>query len=144
VVRRSIKLPFFDAFNGPDTISSCAGRDSTVVASQPLSLLNSADTLTCARALAGRLWTQSGGDFPKAAGIGWRALFCRDLTGPERERAAVFLQARETAWTQQPPSADALPTGLAPETPLPSPPRGAAWVEWCLALLNTNEFVYVD
>src|SRR6202012_2928673 len=30
VVRRSIKLPFFDSFNSPDTVNSCAARDSSV------------------------------------------------------------------------------------------------------------------
>ena len=143
VVRRSIKLPFFEAFNGPDTVSSCAGRDRTVVAAQALTLLNSTDTLTHARALAGRLWTQSKGDAASAAAEAWLLVFGRKITASERADALAFLHARETDWKKTPPAAGALPTGLAAADALPSE-RAAAWVEWCLALLNANEFVYVD
>jgi len=146
VVRRSIKLPFFDAFNSPDTMSSCAGRDCTIVASQALTLLNSDGTLTHARALAGRLWTESHGNAARAAAIAWPLVFCRPIRPDESERALAFLQAREAEWAQTEPRASALPTGIAPDlsdAPIP-PARGAAWVEWCIALLNANEFVYVD
>jgi len=143
VVRRSIKLPFFDAFNLPDNVSSCAGRDITVVASQALALLNSGDTLLHARALAGRMWMQSQGDVSKAAALAWQLIFARQVTPPESDRALVFLQAREAEWVKSNPSGAALPTGIPGDLPMP-PARGAAWVEWCLALLNSNEFVYVD
>ena len=143
VVRRSIKLPFFDAFNGPDTIGSCAGRDRTVVPSQALTLLNSTDTLNRARSLAGRLWMQSKGDPSGAAAAVWLLVFNRAIREDERQGALAFLQARETEWQKSPPSAEALPTGVSADVPLPGA-RGAAWVEWCLALLNTNEFIYVD
>ena len=143
VVRRSIKLPFFDAFNLPDNVNSCAGRDSTVVASQALTLLNGGDTLMHARALAGRLWMQSRGDASNAAALAWQLLFARQITPAEREHARAFLQARETEWMKSPPAAGTLPTGISGELAMPSA-RGAAWVEWCIALLNSNEFVYVD
>jgi hypothetical protein len=37
-------------------------------------------------------------------------------------------------------------TTLQPEPPVPGvePAAGSAWVDYCLALLNLNEFVYVD
>jgi len=143
VVRRSIKLPFFDAFNLPDNVSSCAGRDSTVVASQALTLLNSEDTLAHARALAGRLWRQSQGDASQAAALAWQLVFARQVKPAESQRALAFLQSREEEWTTTPPAAGALPSGISGDLPMP-PARGAAWVEWCLALLNANEFVYVD
>ena len=117
VVRRSIKLPFFDAFNIPDTINSCAGRESTVVASQALALLNSDEALTHAKAFADRLWRESQGDTQQAVRQAWILLFSREPSGQEIEQAQSFLAQR------------------APES---------AWVEWCLALLNTNEFAYVD
>ncbi len=142
VVRRSIKLPFFEAFNLPDNVSSCAGRDSTVVASQALTLLNSGDTLANARALAGRLWMASGGDAAKAAALAWQLVFARQVRPAESHRALAFLQAREEEWTKTQPAA-AAPTGVSGDLPMPAA-RGAAWVEWCLALLNANEFVYVD
>ena len=143
VVRRSIKLPFFDAFNSPDTISSCAGRDRTVVPSQALTLLNGADTLTQARGLAGRLWMQSGGKASDATALAWRLVFSRSITSAERTRALAFLKAREADWMKASTTTDALPTGISADARMPAA-RGAAWVEWCLALLNANEFVYVD
>ncbi len=143
VVRRSIKLPFFEAFNSPDNVTSCAGRDSTVVASQALTLLNSGDTLIHARALAGRLWRESLGETAKAASLAWRLAFGRQITSAESQRALAFVEAREADWSKSQPAAGALPTGLADAQPMP-PARGAAWVEWCLALLNANEFAYVD
>ena len=143
VVRRSIKLPFFDAFNSPDTMSSCSGRDCTIVASQALALFNSGDTLTHARALAGRLWMDSQGDAARAAAIAWPLMFCRPIRPEESERALFFLQDREAEWARSEPLESALPTGISPERPMP-PALGAAWVEWCIALLNANEFVYVD
>ncbi|NDF01096.1 MAG: DUF1553 domain-containing protein, partial [Verrucomicrobia bacterium] len=142
-VRRSIKLPFFDAFNSPDNVSSCAGRDSTVVASQALTLLNSTDTLTHARTFAGRLWRESKGDTNAAAALAWRLVFGRAITTTESERAVAFLQAREVEWSKTKPAASVLPVGIIETQPMP-PARGAAWVEWCLALLNANEFAYVD
>lgn len=143
VVRRSVKLPFFDAFNSPDNMGSCAGRDCTIVASQALALLNSGDTLAHARALAGRLWREGAGDASKAAGIAWPLVFGRPIEPAEHDSALLFLQAREEQWKKSAPAPTALPTGIAAETPMP-PARGAAWVEWCIALLNANEFVYVD
>ena len=136
-------LPFFDAFNSPDNVSSCAGRDSTVVASQALTLLNSPDTLTHARTFAGRLWRESKGDANAAATLAWRLVFERAITSGESERAVAFLQSRETEWNQTTPATGMLPVGISETQPMP-PGRGAAWVEWCLALLNANEFVYVD
>jgi hypothetical protein len=144
IVRRSMKLPFLEAFNAPDTMGSCAGRDSTVVPSQALTLLNGPDTLTHARALAGRLWTESHGDAATAASAAWPLVFGRSIRAEEQERAVAFLQAREAEWQRSPPSADALPTGFSADAQIPPPTHGAAWVEWCLALLNANEFVYVD
>ena len=59
------------------------------------------------------------------------------------EDAMVVSKSREAEWTQTTPASDALPTGAGNAASAP-PARGAAWVEWCLSLLNANEFVYVD
>ncbi len=143
VVRRSIKLPFLDAFNGPDTVSSCARRDRTVVPSQALALMNGADTLERSRALAGRLWTESGGNAEIAATRAWPLVFGRGITRVERARAVAFVRSRENEWSRAPVAPDAAPTNATAGVAIPAG-RGAAWVEWCLALLNSNEFVYVD
>jgi hypothetical protein len=142
VVRRSVKLPFFDVFNGPDTISSCAGRDTTVVPAQALTMLNSQDALIQAKLLASRLWSESKGQ-PSAATLkAWPLLFARPVTGEEIDEATTFIAAREQAWLK---SAPAAALSWSPVKPDPAThAREAAWIEWCLALLNTNEFLYVD
>jgi hypothetical protein len=142
IVRRSVKPGFFDAFNAPDTAGSCAVRDRSVLPSQALTLLNSRQSLSIARELAGRLWRESEGDAARAAERATLLLFGRPITTEEREGAVKFLAARETEWSRHHPTGDALPSG-AGTIPVPSA-RGAAWVEWCLALLNTNEFVTID
>ncbi len=134
VARRSIKLPFFDVFNGPDTIGSCAGRDRTVVPTQALTLLNSPETLGHAQTLAARLWRESAGQPEAAAAQAWLLLFARPIEPDESRAAQAFLARREQAWLKASPT----------KGPLAPSPREAAWTDWCLALLNTNEFLYVD
>ena len=140
IVRRSVKPGFFDAFNAPDTAGSCAMRDRSVLPSQALTLLNSRESLNIARELAGRLWRESDGDASRAAEQAALLLFGRPITLEERDGAIKFLAAREAEWSHHHAAGEALPTGAAA---MPAA-RGAAWVEWCLALLNTNEFIYVD
>ncbi len=142
IVRRSVRPAMLEAFNVPDTISSCPLRDSTVVSTQALLLLNSETSLEHARGLAGRLWNESQGDTTAAARRAWLILFGRAASADEVSHAVDFLTAREANWQTQQPGDAAQPrgvTGTAPEKP-----RGAAWVEWCLALLNANEFIYID
>ncbi len=143
IVRRSIKLPFFDAFNSPDTVNSCSARESTVVASQALTMLNSGDSLRFSRELAARLWSESKGDATQAIVLAWHWLFGRAPSPLESQKATAFLNARESVWNKTAPDSQALPPGVHAAHFIP-PPTGAAWVEWCLALINSNEFAYVD
>jgi hypothetical protein len=142
IVRRSVKPGFFDAFNAPDTAGSCAMRDRSVLPSQALILLNSKQSLGLARDLAGRLWRESEGDANRAVGRAWLLLFSRSATSEERDSAVKFIAAREAEWSGHHRAGDALPAQAGNHPPAAA--RGAAWVEWCLALLNANEFIYVD
>ena len=65
------------------------------------------------------------------------------IHSPVVEGTKILGFTREAEWAGTGPPASALPTGIQPDAPMP-PARGAAWVEWCIALLNSNEFVYVD
>ncbi len=115
-VRRSLQFPLFGAFNGTQGLESCAGRENTVVASQALTLLNSEAVHAQAKALADRLRRECPGDDAQRVRRGWLLVFSRSATEYEVERTLAFLRGRE---------GDAL--GL-----------------WCLALLNANEFLYID
>ena len=128
VVRRSMKLPFFDVFNGPDTVNSCAARDSTTIPLQALTLLNSPEVFANAKSLAERLWKVSEGDAAQASRIAWRSLFGRTIRDEELQAAEQFLSSEGSA-ARQPANLSTVPV---------------TWIEWAQVLLNSSEFSYVD
>ncbi|MEN9574897.1 MAG: hypothetical protein RL514_2752 [Verrucomicrobiota bacterium] len=116
IQKRCVPLPFLQVFDLPDTSFSCARRDVTTVAPQALNLLNSDFSQRAAKALAVRVATEAGADPAKQIERAvWLALG-RAPTANERQQAAAFLAKHG-------------------KTALP---------EFCRALLNVNEFVYVD
>jgi hypothetical protein len=138
VVRRSIKWPFFDAFNVNTPTASCGRRDRTVVAPQALHLLNGPIAVTQARAFAGRLLRETRSE----AGLiqkAWILAFARLPSGEERAYFTEQIQARSGALKSQPER----PAPLNPPGGF-DPAYGAAVVEFCLAIMNANEFIYVD
>ena len=58
-VRRNLKYPLFDAFDAPDSNTTCSERNVSVNAPQALMLFNSDLILDQARAFAGRVLTES-------------------------------------------------------------------------------------
>lgn len=118
LVRRNLRFPFFEAFDRPDTNASCPQRETTIIAPQALSLLNSALSLECAAAMAERSATMAGSD----------------ATGDDRIATLYLL-----ALSRRP---DAEERRLATE--FVGDGRKAAWVQLALALLNVNEFVTLD
>lgn len=118
LVKRSFPLPFLQLFDVPDTSTSCARRDTTVVPTQALALLNSPFMQAQAAAFAARLRGEHG-DQPAAwVEAGWALVAGRKPTVDEKTGALAFLAA----------SADA----------------NAGLVDLCLVWLNLSEFVYVD
>ena len=115
IVRRSLKLPLLEAFNLPDNAGSCAARQLSTVPSQALALLNSSEALRAAQALGERLRHDAQNQPEHAAATAWPLVFARAATDAEQRDAAAFLQSGPDLW-----------------------------VSWCLALLNSNEFMYVD
>jgi hypothetical protein len=121
-VRRNLRYPLFEAFDGPDTQASCPRRNRSVTAPQALWLLHGELAHEAARDLATVVHRDAGSD---PASQTQRAFLCALSRPPdpaELQLAVDFLTERSAA---QAPSGD----GLA---------------DLCLALLNANEFVYVD
>lgn len=116
VQKRCVPLPFLQVFDLPDTSFSCARRDVTTVAPQALNLLNSDFSLRAAKALAARVTTEVGDDAAKQIERAVWLTLGRAPSPAERQQATAFLAKHGKA---------ALP-------------------EFCRALLNVNEFVYVD
>jgi hypothetical protein len=115
LVRRTFLYPLFASFDAPEVMTSCPRRMHTVVPAQALTLLNSPLAREQSAAFARRLLRECGDDPEKLVARAWLLAFGRPITPTESGRALAFLREREA--------------GLA---------------DLCLALFNTNEFVYVD
>jgi hypothetical protein len=139
-VRRNLKYPLFDAFDAPDTNLTCPERNVSVNAPQALMLLNSGLIVDLARGFAGRLYKEAGRDRPALVRAAYRAAFGREPEPAELARGVAFLQS-------QPALLSGRPAKLSLPTPTPDgvvPEEAAALVDFCHALLNANEFVFVD
>ncbi len=141
-VRRNLRYPLFEAFDFPDTHEPCARRSVTNTAPQALMLLNGELPLKWAQAFAGRLLREA--ETPEArVRRAYRLAFGRDPEPEELAGALRFLE--QQAERLRPRSARreplALPAGAAKSD---DPAAAAALVDFCHALLNANEFLYVD
>jgi hypothetical protein len=141
--RRNLRYPIFDAFDRPDGNASCPRRSRSTTAPQALLLLNSTLSLDAARRLAGTLLAAEATIDDDT----FRDLFRRVLA---RQPTAVELAMLKEVHTRQ---TKFLASGGRPAeslaVPLPCPAdfdpfAGAALTDICLALLNSNEFLYID
>jgi len=123
-VRRNLRYPMFDVFDRPDTNASCALRHESTTATQSLVLLNSEFSLDCARALAQFVTALAPDRQDEQIQEAYLRALSRRPTTEEIQLGRDFLdrQAR-----------------LLDKEPLLS-----ALVDFCLALFNANEFVYLD
>jgi hypothetical protein len=142
-VRRNLRYPLFEAFDRPDTNASCPTRNRSTIAPQALYLLNSEFSLQAARELAGFILRQNVSDPAGQVRLAYRRTLSRDPTAEELDAATQFLAAEAAALrdSQRPADELALPTGIAAETDRYT---AAALTDLCLAILNLNEFVYID
>ena len=115
-IRRNLRYPFFEAFDRPDTNASCPSRAVTTIAPQALTLLNSRLANDAAQGLAARVRREAGTDPAAQADRAYRLVFARPPDTEERRLAREFLAGG----------------------------NAAALASYCRALLNANEFVYVD
>jgi hypothetical protein len=127
LVKRSFRFPLFGVFDPPDNTSSCGQRDITTVPTQALALLNNRLVHEQAKAFAQRLLAETDGNHAAVAALAWQYAYGRAIDDEERRKVVQFLEARCHA---------AAATGLAH-------PACRAVEEFCLALFNTNEFIYL-
>jgi hypothetical protein len=117
--RRNLRFPIFEAFDRPETTVSCPARGQSTIAPQALLLLNSEFSLDMARHLAELVRAQSSNRLEAQIELIYRRALGRAPTELQIARAKDFLAERNR-------EADDSLTLL------------------CLAVFNTNEFVYVD
>ena len=140
--KRNVRYAMFDAFDAPDTQSACPERGVSTHALQALVMLNGDFAAGRAKALAGRLYREvpEGGDARIAHA--YRVVLCREPRPDEVTKARAFLASQTPLIRRR--IADGRPTA-SPTFLTPDADRAeaAAWVDFSLAMLNRNEFLYV-
>jgi hypothetical protein len=140
--KRNVRLPFLEAFDQPDTLTSCPVRSVSTFAPQALILLNGPFLQEQSRAFALRLLRETGAGRESRVRRAYRLALGRPPRPEEMRLAETFLQEQTEALRDRLRSRErvALPA------PLPDgadPAEAAALADFCLALLNANEFLYV-
>jgi hypothetical protein len=137
--KRNVRYPLFDAFDAPDTQSACPRRANSTHALQALTLLNSDLAAGRTRALAQRIAREGGEDVNDRIVRAYQIVLAREPMPAEIERARSFLKAQAERIRQEKPQ----PGGRASESLAGDTANNAAWIDFSLALLNSNEFLYV-
>lgn len=111
--KRTVRLPMMTNFDQPDAMTSCGVRPVSTHALQALSLMNSDFMHQQSERFAARLERECGGDMECGLGRAYKLALARAPQPVEVGMAKEFLEKRGTL------------------------------ADFCLALLNRNEFVYL-
>ena len=122
-IKRSLRHPMLVGFDAPDTDSSCAVRVSTTVPTQALSMINSKFMNEQAGILAKRLQRERPGKLDAQAAHAIRLTTSRTPGDDEVKADVAFIQSLQND------------DGLSTEEALRM---------YCLVVLNTNEFIYLQ
>jgi Protein of unknown function (DUF1549)/Protein of unknown function (DUF1553) len=163
LAKRNLRYPLLDVFDLPDMHNSCPRRDSTVTAPQALELLNSDFTECEARQWAGRLIARYRKDKAALVRAAYAEAYARQPTDDELTAARDFISAEASNarhFTAPAKSIAKKPSSVASEITSSDktisaefagtksfadlPPETEAVVDFCHALFNSNEFLYVD
>jgi hypothetical protein len=139
-VKRSLGVPELEALDAPDTTSSCERRPVSTVAPQALTFLNGDFIRQQAAHFASRLIKEAGKESAARVRRAYRLALCREATPGELDEALRFLASQEKLITSELPGDRHSSAAL-------SVREGAALSAlkaFCLVLLNTNEFAYID
>jgi hypothetical protein len=111
--KRSVRLPMLTAFDQPDTITSCPVRPVSTHALQALSLFNSGFMQEVSQAFAARLEKSCGRNANCTIDSAWNLALSRPPRPAETRLSKEFFKS------------------------------GGTLLDFCLALFNRNEFLYV-
>ncbi|HEV8061142.1 MAG TPA: DUF1549 and DUF1553 domain-containing protein, partial [Gemmataceae bacterium] len=136
--KRNVRLPMLEAFDRPDALSSCPVRPVSTFAPQALILMNGPFMNEQARTFAGRLQRECGADTDAQVRRAYLLALGRSATNQEIAQAKSFLAHQIGVLESE-----------RTDRPQKPPVRGkeaaaAALADFCLALLNCNEFLYVN
>ena len=134
--KRNLPYPLLNVFDFPDMHESCAKRAQTTVAPQALMLLNSNMILGFAKSFAERVRQLASDDIGQIQ-MAYRLAFGRAPIEPELVAAQIFLTQQRSV------IADNLKANKSGAGPGKAATEQAV-VDLCHALLNSNEFLYLD
>ncbi len=127
-IKRSQLIPMMMLFDWPEHLVSIGQRPQTTIAPQALAFLNSPQGRGYASALADRVASQKAdADRTKAIAQAYRLALSRNPTETETNLANEFLDRQTKARQSMGPIASQ-----------------ESFVDFCQALLGTNEFIYID
>ena len=126
--KRNVRYPMFDAFDAPDTQSACPQRIASTHALQALVMLNGDFAVGRAQALAARVCREAGPSRDERIERAYSIVLARSPRPNEIALARDFLAAQARR-LQGAPGVESAET--------------AALVDFALAMLNRNEFLYV-
>lgn len=152
VQKRTVRVPFMETFDMPENSVSCARRTDSIVAPQALTLLNSSLAIEASRALAERVQSEAGQDQKKQVERAFALVLQREPDRKElraclallndRSRTPAVVRATNSTASTLATNAAAVSTNKPAARNQPSLPL--ALTELCRALLNLNEFIYID
>ena len=141
--KRNLRYPLFAAFDRPKATGPCVQRRRSTTPTQSLILINSNFSLDMARSFAGALFSKAGSDRVRQVDTAYRWAMGRLPDEREQKLALQFIKQQATSLKEAKRNAatlaipDKLPEGT-------DPIAAAALTDFCLALFNVNEFIYVD
>jgi len=146
-VRRNARYPMLQVYDMPDTHATCARREVTMTAPQALAYLNSDQTMSWAQSFAGRVVDEAGADGAAQIERAYRIAYSRTPDSWEKDAGLTFLSRHAETITEREAEGIkgdelaklALPTVMAENL---TPAQGAALVDFCHSILNSNEFVF--
>ena len=94
LVKRNLRLPFAEAFDQPDTLTSCAGREKSTHVLQALEMLNGKTSNQLAAALVARLDREAGSEPGAQVDLAFRLVAGRPPNPRERDLGTRFLERR--------------------------------------------------
>jgi hypothetical protein len=142
-VKRNLRFPLFQAFDMPDTHEPCARREVTTTAPQALILMNNETILRSAQAFAGRIIKEVGPRSGDQIERAYRLAFGRRPMTEEHHRAMEFL-IKQTKLIEKQDDQESPILIPRPSYNGMTDASAAALVDFCHALFNANEFVYID
>ncbi|MFN9713526.1 MAG: DUF1553 domain-containing protein [Planctomycetota bacterium] len=120
IVKRSLKVPFLETMDFANRSSPEGVRPITTTAPQALLLLNDPWIRDQSMALVARLRSDTGNDSPAMVVRLWQLAYQRTPSDDEIKLALEFLGEPEPS------------------------DEDASWISLCRAVLNSNEFLYID